>query len=173
MKVGIEEEEDQRVLEKRRTFARFGIKTGRRRFQLPIASEELELSGMVDVLLELGERSFEEAVAQGTSTGEIEFIPVEWKASGKPIQRHQLLQIAGYAMMIEEAVGTSVPFGFFVSLPSERVKKVEIGKALRAQVLEVHRQVMAGLGGEEMPAPTPHRGKCASCEFRRFCNDVW
>jgi CRISPR/Cas system-associated exonuclease Cas4 (RecB family) len=25
---------------------------------------------------------------------------------------------------------------------------------------------------EAMPPPTRHRGRCAECEFRRFCGDV-
>lgn len=173
MRVGIDEEAERRRLESRRTFAGYGIEAVARHHQVRVWSERLALSGLVDTLLQLSRVSLEEAVANRQDPKEQIFVPVEFKTTTRADQRENLVQLVAYALCLEEMTRTPVRFGFLVLLPDEEVFRQTIGHPIRRTVEQIASDARTGLAGTELPEPTPHRGKCRQCEFRRFCNDVW
>lgn len=171
MQQGIEDEETKQRLETRRTFHAYGLEACGRRFKVFVQSDRLLLSGIVDMILELGSISIEERSPVGSDQ---RLVPVEFKSTfSQAPSSHHLLQLAAYGMVIEDMTGSPVGFGFLVSLPSGRVRKVAFDDALRAKVENARQAVLACLADGVMPPPTPQRGKCTDCEFRRFCNDIW
>lgn len=58
-------------------------------------------------------------------------------------------------------------YGAFVRRHSQRLYVKQKGKV--EQTLREIRQLVSA---EQVPSPTAARGKCAVCEFHRFCNDV-
>lgn len=171
MQQGLEDEILKQRLESRRTFHAYSMHARRRTFKTFLRSERLRLSGVVDMILELGQSSIEHGRCESTTQ---QFIPVEFKSadSANP-PTHHLVQLAAYALAIEDLTGTPVEFGFLVALPSGRVRRVEFNQALRSKVEKTRLAVLDALSKGVIPPPTPHRGKCVDCEFKRFCNDVW
>lgn len=177
MKVGREAEAERQRLEERRTFAQYGLEACNKRFQVPVVSEKLGLSGRIDCLIELTPVSFEDAIVGirplGCKQNDPMFAPVEYKWTYRADQRQNTVQLSAYAMLIESLTGVPVPVGFLVLLPEEEAVRVEIGPGVRRAVKRTLDEAREGLGAPELPEPTLHRGKCQDCEFRRFCNDVW
>ncbi len=173
MRVGIDEEAERRRLEARRTFSQYGIEALARRNQVPVWSERLRLRGLVDTLLELSATTLEQATSSKVGGKEQLFVPVEFKATMRREQRANTVQLATYGLCIEEMTATPVKYGFLVLLPSEEVIKQPLTSGIRKSVQQISSTIKAALEGTELPRPTPHRGKCQCCEFRRFCNDVW
>jgi len=62
--------------------------------------------------------------------------------------------------------------GFIYRIPTRRITAVPITETLRRKTLDAIYQIRHMLSYEQMPTPTPQRGKCVECEFRRFCADV-
>lgn len=173
----MEAEAERERLEERRTFHQYGIDACNKRFQTLLTSETLGLAGRIDCLIELTRVSAEEAAAgvrpPNWNDREPLFAPVEYKWTHSADQRQNNLQLAAYAIILEELTNSVVPFGFIVLLPEERAVRVSLDSGIRRIVERTLVEVREGLAAPELPPPTPHQGKCQSCEFRRFCNDVW
>ncbi|GIV84801.1 MAG: CRISPR-associated protein Cas4 [Candidatus Roseilinea sp.] len=157
-------------LEHRRSLRAYGLREGRREFNVWLASEALNLCGRLDML-----------ITAPTATG-VELIPVDYKdstlpeANGRrvpPDVRHSwAVQLTAYAMLVEAVRGQPVARGFIYFIPARRARNVAFGEALRQEVQTGLRAIGAMLAAEQQPPPTPHRGRCAACEYRRLCNDI-
>lgn len=157
MEYGAQEHERISALEVRRSFRRYGIVVGKRYLHVPLNSERLGLSGLLDMLI---------IDADGFC------YPVEFKHTEGPIYPNHRLQLAGYAMLLEERFGQEVRWGFVYRLPLEKVTRVPITPQRKRCLLEAVEQIRRMVAEERMPPPTPRRGRCVDCEFRRFCGDV-
>ncbi len=173
MKEGQDEEAEQARLELRRNFSAYGIIAKGKIFNLYVYSEKLKISGILDMLIELTGIEFADAINSCKTFDSQIFIPVEKKSTEEKIGQHQILQLTAYGMLIEEMTGSPVNYGFMVSIPSNRVKKIDFTKELRQKVVDITDEISNMLTEGILPPPTPHRGKCQDCEFKRFCNDVW
>ena len=140
----------------RRTLSKYDVAGGRRDFNVSLVSQRYHLRGLVD------------EVIYGQS-GEI--IPVDHKLTDKVSANHKL-QLAVYALMLEEASGTEVPRGFVYLIESGKLVEVAITPALREQVTHLLSGLFETVTQERMPDPTTVPVRCMNCEFRRFCNDV-
>lgn len=156
MRAGREEESRLAALEERRGLRRYGVAGGQRRFDVWLSSRSLGLAGIVDMIID-------------TPSGPI---PVDYKMV-RMFGEHQRLQLAGYALMLEELCEGSVPRGFLYSIDREEVEVVELGPERRKKFLDALAAIREMLKSERMPDPTPHPSKCEECEYRRFCNDVF
>ena len=145
--------------EERRSLRTYGLTQGEREFNVPVSSERLGLRGEVDLVISVME------------AGRLEVIPVDYKLS-QVAGLHFKLQLAAYALMLEEARPCEVRRGFLYYIPLRRAEVVRMDARLRAQLLTTLDDMRATLATEKMPAPTPSLRKCVACEFRRFCNDV-
>jgi CRISPR-associated exonuclease Cas4 len=176
MEYGALQHEVLSVLESRRCLEAYGIKEGKRFFHVPLRSERLGMSGLLDMLV---------MDAEGV------YYPVEFKHTEGPIYANHLLQLTGYALLVEERFGTEVKKGFIYRISSEEgegvglegkgavrstvgleVTPVRITPKLRQEVLACVEQIREMVVQERMPEPTSRRGRCVDCEFRRFCGDV-
>ena len=97
---------------------------------------------------------------------------VEYKDSEKPAGPHFRLQLAAYALLLEEAWALPVRRGYIYSIPLRETEIISIGAALRQKVRQAVAAMRVAVTGERMPDAPASRRPCVSCEFRRFCNDV-
>jgi CRISPR-associated exonuclease Cas4 len=159
MEAGIEAGHAEEGREERRSLRAYGLSEGEREFNVPLSSAHLGLRGEVDMVI----------TAMGPAGKEI--IPVDYKLS-KIAGPHFKLQLAAYALLLEEARGGEVRRGFLYSIPLRQAEAVPIGQKLRQQLFDTLEAMRQMLATEKMPPPTPQIRKCVACEFRRFCNDV-
>ncbi len=162
MEEGIRGHREEEEHEERRSLHSYGLSEGERIFHLALRSETLGLIGRIDL-----------AIATPTRTApNAEAIVVEYKHSEHKAGAHFKLQLAAYALLIEEAWGLPVRRAFLYSLPLRRAEPIAITPHLRKKVIDTVTQIQRILDSEIMPAPPKSQAQCLSCEFRRFCNDV-
>lgn len=161
--------EEARDRERRRTLRIYGLENARRHFDVPVASEELGLTGRIDLVLE---------VPLSGGLGQ-EWIPVDYKQTERRAGPHVRRQLAAYGIMLEETLragGLSpapvVRRGFIYSLLTRRAEEVPLTPSLRREVRETVEAMREMVERERMPDPPLSSRPCVTCEFRRFCNDV-
>jgi CRISPR-associated exonuclease Cas4 len=159
---GIASHRDEGAREERRSLRHYGLEVGERAFDVPLRSTTLGLRGRLDLAIAVPDRA-----APGA-----EAIVVEYKDSEKPAGLHFKLQLAAYALLLEEAWGLAVRRGFIYSIPLRTAEIIVITPALRQKVRQTVDAMRAAVIGEQIPQAPASRRPCVSCEFRRFCNDV-
>ena len=150
--------------EKRRQLRTYGLEEGRRHFDAPLYSPQLNLSGELDLLIET----------------EDELIPVDYKNS-KRVGTHFRLQLMAYGRLLKDSLSTQdlrgatrkkVRRGFLYLLPARKAVAVSFTARLERQLESALAETRKIAEWQYMPPPTPHRRRCLDCEFRRFCNDI-
>ncbi|MEI7642900.1 MAG: CRISPR-associated protein Cas4 [Chloroflexales bacterium] len=162
MAAGTAAHRDEGEREERRSLRLYGIKEGERSFDLTLCSERLGVRGRLDLAV----------AVPGRTTPGAEAVVIEYKDSERAAGAHFKLQLATYALLLEEAWGLPVRRGFFYAIPTRQVEPVTITAALRRKVAQTVSDLRAAVAGERMPDAPESRRPCVSCEFRRFCNDV-
>ncbi len=160
MRAGIQAHEEVASREERRSLRAYGLEAGERFFDVALTSERLHLTGRIDLV-----------VRTQTEQGE-EGIVVDYKLSERQAGSHFKLQLAAYAMMVEETWGIPVRRAFLYHIPQRQAECVPITASLRRRVEMTIASIHAAIAGEVMPPPPASLGPCVACEFRRFCNDV-
>jgi CRISPR-associated exonuclease Cas4 len=155
MQHGLEAGQAEEGREERRSLRTYGLSDGEREFNVPLASERLGLRGEADLVI----------------TTPASVIPVDYKYS-TIAGPHFKLQLAAYALLLEDSRACTVPRGYLYLIPERRAEPVEIDRRLRAKTLAALDEMRRMLTSEKMPAPADQLRKCVACEFRRFCNDV-
>jgi CRISPR-associated exonuclease Cas4 len=97
---------------------------------------------------------------------------VEYKLSENKAGAHFKLQLAAYALLLEEAWQIPVKQAFIYSIPLRKAEKIAITTPLRKKVTQTIEHIRQIVDGESMPPPPATTYRCVTCEFRRFCNDV-
>lgn len=157
MKEGKAAQEMIETLEMRRTLNKYGLEGARRRFGLWLTAPKLGVSGKLDLLLETA------------SGGTI----VDFKlTSGSPAENHRL-QLAGYVLLAEEALGLAVDQAFLYRIPDDRVFRIEISGELRRRAVEAIGAIREVAGSAWCPEATLVRSRCVECEYANYCGDVW
>ncbi len=143
--------------EKRRQLRSYGLKTGTRTFNVPLFSEDVGLSGEVDMLIE-------------TQT---ELIPVDYKLSKKE-GKHFRLQLAAYGRLLSAIHPANKPVrrGFLYLIPKRKAVEVRFMPTLDRQLARALDQMRHIAYNQMIPPVTSHCAKCVDCEFRRFCNEM-
>jgi CRISPR-associated exonuclease Cas4 len=159
---GIANHHDESTREERRSLRTYGLTVGERAFDVGLRSVALGLRGRLDLAIAVPHRAASDAEA----------MVVEYKDSEKPAGPHFKLQLAAYALLLEEAWGLPVRRGFIYSIPLRTAEMIPITPALRQKVRQTVAAMRAAIMGEQMPEAPASRRPCVSCEFRRFCNDV-
>lgn len=162
MEEGRRSHRDESGREERRSLRPYGLTVGERAFDIGLRSTRLGLRGRLDLAIAVPDRS-----AAGA-----EAIVVEYKDSERAAGTHFKLQLAAYALLVEEAWGLPVRRGFIYHIPLRQAAPVPITPALRQKVHTTVAAMQQAVAGEQMPAPPASRRQCVVCEFRRFCNDV-
>jgi CRISPR-associated exonuclease Cas4 len=162
MEEGIRQHEVEEEREERRSVRSYGLTAGERAFHLSLRSSKLGLTGRLDLAIAIPERTASHAEA----------IVVEYKYSEQRAGDHFKLQLAAYALLLEEAWGLPVKRGFLYALPLRRAEPVPITVSMRKKVIHTIEQIRSIVEHERMPDPPLRQQQCVTCEFRRFCNDV-
>ena len=162
MQAGVASHAAESEREDRRSLRTYGLSAGERVFDLRLHSANLGLRGRMDLAIALPSRDAPNAEA----------IVVEYKDSERATGSHFMLQLAAYALLLEEAWNLPVRRGFLYSIPLRQAEPVPITRQLRAKVIQNIAAMHSAIQGEQMPPAPASRRPCVSCEFRRFCNDV-
>lgn len=157
MDAGHEAHEHQRKLSARRTLQKYGLIDGERHFDVALRSPMLGLTGVADEVI--------------VTADPHAAYPVDYKLA-RQVSSHYRVQLAAYALMIEEIWNLEVPKGYVYLIPLRKLEAVPIGIVLRADIRTALTAMNAMVRDEKMPPPTQQRRKCINCEFRRVCNDV-
>jgi CRISPR-associated exonuclease Cas4 len=155
MKMGRDAHDRERNRAARRTLVAYHLPVGERHFDVRWVSRKLRLSGMVDEVVVTPD----------------EALVVDYKMSDWVGDNHRI-QIGAYALLMEEAFARPVSRGFIYLMKVRRFEEVPIDEALRNSVLDTLQHIDRIRRYEYMPPPVEMKSKCASCEFRRLCNDV-
>lgn len=145
------------TLEKRRTLRRYQLENAERRFRVRCASTYLNLSGVLDMVLQQG----------------ITISPVEFKNSSGAPQVHHKLQLAAYGVILEETTGCQVERGFLYTLADNKVVSIAIDSKLKERVRRTCTEIRRLIHDETMPLATRDKRKCYDCEWRRYCADLY
>ena len=158
MKEGIQSHTEEAAREERRSLRAYGLTDGERVFDVLLRSESLGMVARID--LAIRREQFPEAIV------------VDYKLSREPAGSHFRLQLAAYALALEEAWHLPVHRGYIYHIPQRHAEEIVITPSLRNKVLRVRSAILASVLHERIPPPPSRRAKCISCEFRRFCNDA-
>jgi|SRR5579885_8464 CRISPR-associated exonuclease Cas4 len=145
------------AMEKRRGLRRYGLERGVRRFGVWLHSPTLGLTGKLDLLVVCADACY----------------PVDFKDTEGGVRYNHRIQLAAYAMLVEENFARPVPAAFIYLAPSRRLVEVAVGRALRRAVLGAMAAIRRMIEREEMPEATPVRARCVACEFQNYCGDIW
>lgn len=158
MKLGKTAHEDHQRLEKRRQSFRFGVLEAKKVFEPTLRSSKLGLVGMVDMVL----------------VSETEVIPVEMK-SGKSGWPGHRLQLAAYGLMAQEEFSLPCSRGFlaYEGMEDNQIEEIKFEKGIFQEVFYTMGKMKELLTYGLMPEPTPIRGRCKDCEYKRHCGDVF
>ena len=162
MEVGIQAHQQEEEREVRRSLRTYGIEQAKRLFHYPVASQTLALKGKIDLVL----------IVPSEEADERELVVVEYKYSEQKAGPHFKVQLAAYALLLEEALHIPARRCFLYSIPLRKAEAVQITPALRKKVQGITEEIKQLMVGEQMPAVTRTPRRCPTCEFRRFCNDV-
>lgn len=157
MEAGKDVEIDWVALEWRRTFSKYSLDDGHRHFSLRLSSRKLALSGIADMVIE----------------GKDKVYPVDCKASFAGVFDNQKMQLAAYAFMLEERFGKPCDLGFIYFPLKKEVAEVVITGELKRKVVASLEQIRHSLDNEILPPATETSTRCAECEYRNFCGDVF
>jgi CRISPR-associated exonuclease Cas4 len=155
MQAGEDAHERERKRAARRTLSAYQILEGERHFDVRITSPTLHLSGRID-----------EVILTPSEAIVVDYKLAEWMGDN-----HQI-QLGAYGLLVEEAYNRPVHRGFIYLLKPRRFESVPIDEPLRNSVMETLKAIQRIRLYEYMPPPVEQPNKCASCEFRRFCNDI-
>ncbi|NLF78622.1 MAG: CRISPR-associated protein Cas4 [Chloroflexi bacterium] len=155
MHAGIEAHQGEPKRAARRSLVSFGAVGGERIFDVSLISTQLSLTGQIDEVIET----------------ESELIPVDYKLA-RQVGEHFKVQLAAYALLLEENYNRPVRRGFLYLMPLRKAVEVSITASLRRKVHDQLHAMHTVAANEQMPPATAWQQRCADCEFRRFCNDV-
>jgi len=121
-----------------------------------ISSEKLQLKGVIDQLQKY----------------ENNFIPIELKTGKLPQQgiwpSHRI-QLAAYALLLEDKFGMRVKEGFVHYLDYGQKKQLVMNPFLRQEVIDLTKKVIALLKSKELPDFCLNKNKCNSCGLKDIC----
>ncbi|MGH7593908.1 MAG: CRISPR-associated protein Cas4 [Gemmatimonadales bacterium] len=145
------------AMEKRRGFRRYGLERGERRFNVWLHSEALGLAGKLDLLIVTDDACY----------------PVDFKDTDGGVRYNHRIQLAAYALLVEQSLGLPAQLAFVYLIPSRQLVAVPVGAKERAVVARAMAELRRLVEGEITPEPTPVRARCVACEFRNYCADIW
>lgn len=162
MREGIRSHEEESAREERRSLRAYGLAAGERVFDLVLRSDSLGLVARLDLAIRCADPTI----------GQPEAIVVDYKLTRDPARDHFRLQLAAYALLLEEAWQLPVHRGFLYHIPLRRAEEIPITPALLRRALQAVQAIQTLVRDEHIPPPPANRARCVTCEFRRFCNDA-
>ncbi|MBN8593109.1 MAG: CRISPR-associated protein Cas4 [Anaerolineae bacterium] len=152
---GIRAEASTKEKMKRRKGALHAIHAGEREFDVLVVHEGLRLIGRLDEVVRTAEGVY----------------LVDYKDTDKDYG-YWGVQMMAYRLGME-ASGEQVLGSSIYSIPKQSYTEVKPTSRQRQQLEEAVQALAQMVAMERCPAATDHCGKCQSCQYARFCNDVF
>ena len=143
-------------LEKRRKLREYRLAEGTRRFHVWVKSTRLGLSGKLDLLIDSPEGLF----------------PVDFKMTTGQPHRNHVMQLCGYARLLEDCYQREVTKGFVYLIPQNDAVVFDLTEERKREADALIGDIRRMIEKEQMPPPTPVRNRCADCEYRNYCGDI-
>ena len=141
---------------RRRQHALHAVVEGERSFDVTLVSQQHRLIGKIDEVVE-------------TTAGAY---LVDYKDNERDYGYWQV-QMAAYRLCYEES-GTMPCLGTFIySIPTQQYHEVTPQSRQRNKLFSILETLDVMVDREVCPPPTRQRGKCRTCQYARFCNDVF
>lgn len=157
MEHGRQSEVEFSKLEKRRGFKKYNLENAERTFNKWLSSKKHGLSGKIDLLIRTEDALY----------------PVDFKYTLQKPQKNHFIQLAGYAVILEDVYGAPVHMGFIYLLPQEKAVEVQFTEQLREELFDMVQSIRQMIQSESMPEPTDVSERCVECEYRNYCGDVF
>lgn len=157
MQEGLRAQELIESLEMRRTLREYGLEGVRREFGVWLEDESVGLAGKIDLLL------------RGERYGAV----VDFKLTSGEVGENHRMQLGGYALLVEAALGLPVTMTFLFRIPDGKVFPVAVTEELTGRVVEARRLIGGMRERQDVPEATSVRARCAECEYANYCADVW
>jgi CRISPR-associated protein Cas4 len=154
--MGIEAEADTKKRMKRRKHALHAVHDGTRHFDVQVVSHTHQLIGRLDEVVE-------------TETG---VYLIDYKDTDKDYG-YWKLQMLAYRLCIEEQTELPVLGSYVYSIPTQQYTAVKTTATHQRKLAGVLETLAEMVNSEVCPPPVKQIGKCRSCQYARFCNDVF
>ncbi len=153
--MGQEAEREVKEKLRRRKQALHTVVEGERRFDVTVFSHKHRLVGKIDELV---------LAADGIHIVEYKDTPTDygyWK-----------MQLMGYRLCVEESYERPVVGCWVYIIPEKRYQPITLSKRDMKKLEDTRQFILQMIEAERCPPPVKQRGKCYSCQYRRFCNDI-
>lgn len=155
-RAGITEEQVTKHRMQRRRQALHAVKSGTRHFDVPVVSHQFQLVGRLDETVETSEGLY----------------LVDYKDTERDYG-YWTLQMLAYQLCMEEA-GRRVAGVYIYTIPTRQYHEIHPNQTGDLRRLEGVLQHLRRMVEEEIcPPPVDQIGKCRSCQYARFCNDIF
>ena len=144
-------------LEHRRKLKRYGISDGKRFFHVQVTSENVGLSGKIDLLIRT----------------EDSFYPVDFKHTTSQPHKNHIYQLLGYALILEDVYKCRVTKGFVYLIPKEDAIIFNLTDDLKTEASTLLSEIRNMIVTQQIPPPVKSKNKCIDCEYQNFCGDVF
>ena len=124
--------------------------------ELSINSDKLQLTGIIDRI---------EAYTES-------YVPIELKTGKMPedgVWPGHRIQIAAYAMLIEEKFNTKVKEGFINYLDAKETRHIAINPFMKEEIISLVKEVQNLLKKQILPEYCGNKNKCTNCGLREQC----
>jgi CRISPR-associated exonuclease Cas4 len=121
-----------------------------------VESNKLQLRGIIDRI---------EVYENG-------YVPVELKTGKMPkegVWPGHKIQIAAYAMMIEETFNTNVKEGFVRYLDTKVTRQIAMNPFMKEEIINLVKEVQDLLNNQNIPNYCENKNKCTHCGVRETC----
>jgi CRISPR-associated exonuclease Cas4 len=75
--------------------------------------------------------------------------------------------------LLEDCYQRKVTRGFVYLIPKSDAVVFELTADRKAETERTIDEMRRMIEKEQMPAPTPVRNRCADCEYRNYCGDIY
>ena len=152
---GLVYHERQRILNRRRTLKRYGLKEGAIHHNIWLAGKSLPCHGICDAVVETPE-----------------FVsPVEFKLEANRPNRGQILQLAAYGMLAEEKFNKECSTMFLLYGHRGKVRRYQLDDRIKEDVKIVVDGILNSFEKTMLPSTSASDAQCSQCEYFNFCAD--
>ena len=140
-----------------KSYLRKKLGVTKRAFDVPLASEELQVRGIADEVLKLDD---------GTMA------PFDYKYAKVPAKTYRTLKFQAvlYGMLIEEVYDQPVNRGYICYTRSNhQIVEVPITARARTDAMKLVREVIAVIQEGFLPSATSVKSRCVDCCYRNIC----
>lgn len=154
--MGIEAEAETKVRMKRRKHALHAVHDGTRHFDVLVFSHQHQLVGRLDEVVETDDGLY----------------LIDYKDTEKDYG-YWHLQMLGYRLCLEEQQTAPILGLYVYVIPQQAYKSIKVTSKHHQKLMDVVKALSRLTTEEVCPPPVSQIGKCHSCQYARFCNDVF